>query len=92
MTASDAESISLRELLNMASPEEQEQFQEMSLGYTETYGALDLRETIASLYNKRKSAEVLCFAGASEGIFRRQHGHTRQGFPCDRGDTKLPIS
>lgn len=47
MTASDAESISLRELLMMASPEEQEQFNEMSPGYTETFGAPDLREAIA---------------------------------------------
>ena len=69
MTASDAESISLRELLNMASAEEQEQFREMSLSYTETFGAQDLRETIASLYTSRKTDEILCFAGASEGIF-----------------------
>ena len=69
MTASDAESISLRELLTMADPEEQEQFEAMSLGYTETFGAPDLRETIATTYVKRKASEILCFAGASEGIF-----------------------
>ena len=69
MTASDAESISLRDLLVMASPEEQAQFMGMSLGYTETYGAPDLRETMASLYSNRKSSDILCFAGASEGIF-----------------------
>jgi len=69
MTASDAESISLRELLTMANPEEREQFEEMSLGYTETFGARNLRETIASMYTDRKATEILCFAGASEGIF-----------------------
>jgi len=69
MTASDAESISLRELLTMASPEEREQFEEMSLCYTETFGAPDLLETISSTYNNRKASEILCFAGASEGIF-----------------------
>lgn len=69
MTASDAESVSLRELLKMASPEEREQFEEMSLCYTETFGAPDLLETIASTYNNRKASEILCFAGASEGIF-----------------------
>jgi len=69
LTASDAESISLRELLAMASPQEQEEFAEMSLGYTETFGAADLLETIASTYAKRNASEVLCFAGASEGIF-----------------------
>ena len=69
MTASDAESFSLRELLAMASPEEREEFEGMSLGYTETFGAPDLRETIASTYTSRKASEILCFAGASEAIF-----------------------
>ena len=69
MTASDAESISLGELLKMASPEEQEQFKDTSLGYTETFGAPDLREAIASMYTNRNTSEILCFAGASEGIF-----------------------
>jgi aspartate/methionine/tyrosine aminotransferase len=69
MTASDAESISLRELLAMATPEEREEFEGMSLGYTETFGAPDLREIIASMYTQRGANEVLCFAGASEGIF-----------------------
>ena len=69
MTASDAETVSLRELLDMARPEDRIEFENMSLGYTETYGAPDLRQTISTLYKERKSDEVLCFAGASEGIF-----------------------
>lgn len=69
MTASDAESLSLSELLAMASDEEREDFEFMWLGYTETYGAPDLRATIATLYNHRSADEILCFAGASEGIF-----------------------
>ena len=69
MTASDAESISLRELLDMAEPEDRQGFEDMWLGYTETFGAPDLRDSIAGTYNGRKSADILCFAGASEGIF-----------------------
>ncbi|NNK95450.1 MAG: aminotransferase class I/II-fold pyridoxal phosphate-dependent enzyme [Desulfobacterales bacterium] len=69
MTASDAESISLRDLLAMATPKECEEFEGMWLGYTETFGAPDLRETIASMYTNREANEILCFAGASEGIF-----------------------
>ncbi|KAA3632758.1 MAG: pyridoxal phosphate-dependent aminotransferase [Proteobacteria bacterium] len=69
MTASDAESVSLRDLLAMARPEEKEEFEAMSLGYTETFGAPDLRESIASTYAHRNASEILCFAGASEGIF-----------------------
>ncbi len=69
MTASDAESVSLRELLAMATPEEREEFEGMSLGYTETFGAPDLREVIATTYTKREAHDILCFAGASEGIY-----------------------
>lgn len=69
MTASDAESISLRDLLAMASVEEREEFEGMWLGYTETWGAPDLRETIASTFADQRASNILCFAGASEGIF-----------------------
>ncbi len=69
LTASDAESMSMRDLLAMATPDEREAFDGMWLGYTETYGAPDLRDTIATLYENRCADEVLCFAGASEGIF-----------------------
>ena len=69
MTASDAESMSLRDLLAMASPTEREAFENMWLGYTETFGAPDLLETIATTYKTRTSKQILCFAGASEGIF-----------------------
>ncbi|MEM8486781.1 MAG: aminotransferase class I/II-fold pyridoxal phosphate-dependent enzyme [Bacteroidota bacterium] len=69
MTASDAESLSIRDLLAMATPEEREAFEGLWLSYTETFGARNLRETIASLYSTRSADEILCFAGASEGIF-----------------------
>ncbi len=69
MTASDAESISLRDLLAMATPDQREAFEGMWLGYTETWGAPDLRETIATTYTGQSAANILCFAGASEGIF-----------------------
>lgn len=69
LTASDAESISMRDLLAMATPEEREAFEGMWLGYTETWGAPDLRETIAATYAGQSASTVLCFTGASEGIF-----------------------
>ena len=69
MTASDAESISMRELLGMATAEEREDFEGLSLSYTETFGAPDLRESIATTYQNQTAENVLCFAGASEGIF-----------------------
>ena len=42
MTASDAEAMSMRDLLAMATPAEREAFEGMWLGYTETFGAPDL--------------------------------------------------
>ncbi len=81
MTASDAESLSIRDLLAMATAGEREEFENLWLGYTETFGAPDLREVIAEMYPARNADEVLCFAGASEGIFAAnrvildQHSH-----------------
>lgn len=69
MTASDAEAMSMRNLLAMATPEEREAFEGMWLGYTETFGAPDLREAIAKTYANQSASDILCFAGASEGIF-----------------------
>lgn len=69
MTASDAESMSVRDLLALATGEEREEFEGLWLGYTETFGAPDLREAIAATHENRVAPDVLCFAGASEGIF-----------------------
>ena len=65
LTASDAESLSLRELMDMATAEDREAFETLWLGYTETFGAPDLRETSASTYSNCGPSEILCFAGAS---------------------------
>ena len=69
MTASDAESMSLPDLLAMATDAERAEFENMWLGYTETYGAPDVRNAIAGTFASRAPDDVLCFAGASEGIF-----------------------
>ncbi len=69
LTASDAESMSLQELLAHASEDERAEFNNLWLGYTETYGAPDVRNAIANTYTSCDSADILCFAGASEGIF-----------------------
>ncbi|QIE46096.1 pyridoxal phosphate-dependent aminotransferase [Pseudohalocynthiibacter aestuariivivens] len=69
LTASDAESITLSELLAMAKHEDRADFENMWLGYTETWGAPDLRAEIAGTFAGRNADDILCFAGASEGIF-----------------------
>lgn len=73
MTASDAQSLSLAQLLALASVEDREAFERLWLGYTPTFGTPALRECIAQTYVQRGSDDVLCFAGAEEGIFAAMH-------------------
>ncbi len=69
MTASDLESLSLPELLAMATPEDREAYETLWLGYTETWGLPVLREEIASTYDSANPEDILCFAGAEEGVY-----------------------
>ncbi len=69
MTASDIESMSIKDLLEMASPEVRHAFENLWLGYTETYGLPELRREIASTYENASSENILCFAGAEEGVY-----------------------
>ena len=69
MTASDLESLSLPDLLAMASAEDRVDFESLWLGYTETWGAADLRAEIASTYDTMQAENILCLAGAGEGIY-----------------------
>ncbi len=69
MTASDVESMPLDQLLAMGNDEQRESFNQLWLGYTETWGAPDLRERIANTYQTMKSENILCFAGAEEGLY-----------------------
>ncbi len=69
MTASDAESMTMSELLALADPEDRDAWDRVSLGYTETWGAPLLREIIASTYDGLTGADILTFAGAEEGLY-----------------------
>ncbi|MEL7296633.1 MAG: aminotransferase class I/II-fold pyridoxal phosphate-dependent enzyme [Pseudomonadota bacterium] len=68
MTASDAESMTIAELLALAG-ESPSVLTDLKLGYTETWGAPDLREAIADTYDQLQWDNVLCFAGAEEGVY-----------------------
>jgi aspartate/methionine/tyrosine aminotransferase len=69
MTGSDGENIRLPELLAYASAEDRADFDNVNLGYTETFGAPALRAEIAKTYDSIKPEHLLCFAGAEEGIY-----------------------
>ncbi|WP_457585886.1 aminotransferase class I/II-fold pyridoxal phosphate-dependent enzyme [Ensifer canadensis] len=69
MTASDAETIGMGELLALSDDTDREAWDKLTLGYTETYGAPALRAAIASTYRGLSAADILCFAGAEEGLY-----------------------
>ena len=69
MTASDMETLSMQELLDLADDEGRKAWDELRLGYTETFGRPSLRQAIAGTYDHIGSDDVLTFAGAEEGIF-----------------------
>lgn len=69
MTASDSESLRIDELLALGTVSERENFEKSWLGYTETWGAPDLRTAIANTYETMKAENILCLAGAGEGLY-----------------------
>ncbi|TKK91644.1 pyridoxal phosphate-dependent aminotransferase [Herbidospora galbida] len=69
LTASDAQSMSLGDLLALADDDDRAAFENLSLGYTTTYGDPALREAVAQTYDKVDAADVLCFAGAEEALY-----------------------
>lgn len=69
MTASDAQTLTIGELLALAGNGALERFLSQPLSYTEPYGAPDLRTAIAETYTACATEDVLCFAGAEEGLY-----------------------
>ncbi len=74
LCCSDAESFSMKEILDMASAEEKHLWDTLRLGYTEPQGLPFLRTVIAdTLYPSLTKENILCFAGAEDGIFCSLH-------------------
>lgn len=69
LTASDAQTLSLTELLDLADGDGRARWDSLHLGYTETYGLPALREAIASTYDGLAREDILCFAGAEEALY-----------------------
>ncbi|EWM12277.1 aminotransferase class I/II-fold pyridoxal phosphate-dependent enzyme [Kutzneria sp. 744] len=69
LTASDAQSLPMAELLAMADDDGRRRWESLTLGYTETRGLPALREEIATTYDNVEPEDILCFAGAEEAIY-----------------------
>lgn len=73
LSSSDAESITIEEILSLDGEQQKENnvdgMLKFSLGYTESQGSPLLREEIAKLYPSLNKEQILVFSGAEEGIF-----------------------
>lgn len=69
LTASDAQTMSLRELLALGSEDDRAAFADLPLGYVDTRGTDRLRAGIAVTYTTCKPEDILAFAGAEEALF-----------------------
>ncbi|MFF1905208.1 aminotransferase class I/II-fold pyridoxal phosphate-dependent enzyme [Kitasatospora sp. NPDC058218] len=68
LTASDAQTMTMSELLALAGPEERQAWDTLALGYTETFGDPALRHAIAEVYEHVEADDVICFGGAQEAL------------------------
>jgi aspartate/methionine/tyrosine aminotransferase len=73
LCASDVRAMRLDELLALAEPTDRSAWERHELGYTHTLGSPGLREAIADTYDHVRPEDVICFAGAGEGIFAAMH-------------------
>lgn len=73
LCASDAEPLTLAEVLSLAGDDTRARWEALSLGYTESLGLPVLRDAIASLYPGLGADDVITFAGAEEGVFLAMH-------------------
>jgi aspartate/methionine/tyrosine aminotransferase len=69
LTASDAETLTLAELLALGTDEQREAFLALPLSYVPTWGTDALRAAIAGTYETLTADDVLVFAGAEEAMF-----------------------
>jgi aspartate/methionine/tyrosine aminotransferase len=69
MTAADAQTMSVSELLRLADDDSRARWEMLQLSYTPTYGLPELREAIAASYDHLAAEDILCFAGVAEPLY-----------------------
>lgn len=73
LTASDAQTMELSELLDLADSDDRLRWNAQRLGYIPSEGTPELRQAIADTYDAAAQDDVLCFAGAEEGLYCAMH-------------------
>jgi aspartate/methionine/tyrosine aminotransferase len=95
---SDLQSVTIAGLLKLCDSDDRKRWDELYLGYTETYGAPELREAIAGTYDNLQPDNILCFAGAEEGIFATMQAilgpddHAMVAYPNYQSAETVPCS
>jgi aspartate/methionine/tyrosine aminotransferase len=69
LTASDAQTLTIAELLAMGTDDDRAAFLDLPLGYVETWGSDALRTAVAGTYERCEPEDILMFAGAEEALF-----------------------
>jgi len=73
LTASDAQTMSLRELLAYGTDADRDAWENQRFSYIETRGTPALRAAIAATYERMTPDDVMAFAGAEEGLYCAMH-------------------
>lgn len=69
LSASDAQTMALQDVLSLAGPADRERWERLALGYVETRGTPALLEAVAQGYDTVQPDDILACAGAQEGLF-----------------------
>ncbi|MFF0866141.1 aminotransferase class I/II-fold pyridoxal phosphate-dependent enzyme [Nonomuraea sp. NPDC003560] len=69
LAASDAQTMTMAELLALAGDDDRHAWETLSLGYTETFGDPGLRQAVADTYERVGADDVVVFAGAQEALY-----------------------
>lgn len=79
LCASDAQTLPLADLLALGDADDRQAWERLQLGYIETRGTRGLRDAIAATYETIDAEQILCFAGAEEGLYCAMHAVLEPG-------------
>jgi aspartate/methionine/tyrosine aminotransferase len=79
LSASECETMAVADLLRHADAEDAGRWENLQLSYTDPLGAPWLRATIAAQYAGLGVRDLVCFAGAQEGLYAALHALLQPG-------------
>ncbi len=98
LTASDAQTMTIAELLALGTDADREGLMQLKLSYLDSWGSENLREAIADTYATVDASHVLTFAGAEEGLYLAMQelvgpgDHAVVTVPCYQSMETVPLA